>query len=151
RPDSLDLGGKSLPVEGKCSGRCPGSLAGGGLSEEPRCEVSAFPDRRPWNASEHRPTGSSGSRSSQVGGDTRDTGSTTGSDHPRRAANLACPECGGPLNEKCACWKCHYRRCYCGRPTGSAHIELCWECGEAYRKQCQAAPETRELLLRGSL
>ena len=30
-----------------------------------------------------------------------------------------CPECGRPLDEG-RCWRCHYRRCDCGRNTGSA-------------------------------
>jgi hypothetical protein len=48
------------------------------------------------------------------------------SDDPGRPR---CPECGGPLTERRACWGCCERICPCGRPTGSAFIRLCCLCG----------------------
>jgi hypothetical protein len=40
-----------------------------------------------------------------------------------------CDQCGRPLDAKRRCWRCHDRLCACGRPTGSAFIELCCICG----------------------
>jgi hypothetical protein len=42
-----------------------------------------------------------------------------------------CPECDGPLDDRRRCWKCCERLCPCGRPTGSAFIELCVYCALA--------------------
>jgi len=43
-----------------------------------------------------------------------------------------CDQCGRSLDSKLCCWgrDCCNRLCSaCGRPTGSAFIELCWPCG----------------------
>jgi hypothetical protein len=41
---------------------------------------------------------------------------------------LRCPECGKPLAAD-RCWNCaKYRRCACGRNTGSAFISICLPC-----------------------
>lgn len=39
-----------------------------------------------------------------------------------------CPECKRPL-KRGICWRCHWRRCRCGKPTGSAFIQTCILCG----------------------
>src|SRR5262249_47255594 len=40
-----------------------------------------------------------------------------------------CPDCQEPLAAKFICWTCCDRLCStCGRPTGSAFIEVCWQC-----------------------
>jgi hypothetical protein len=47
-----------------------------------------------------------------------------------------CPACGGPLDAKARCWKCCERLCsQCGRPTGSAFLQLCLSCDGAFRGQ----------------
>jgi hypothetical protein len=48
----------------------------------------------------------------------------------RRA--LDCLQCRRPLDAARACWKCCDRVCHCGRPTGSAFIELCRPCEVAW-------------------
>jgi hypothetical protein len=40
-----------------------------------------------------------------------------------------CDTCGRALDDKRRCWRCCDRVCPCGRPTGSAFIELCILCG----------------------
>jgi hypothetical protein len=53
-----------------------------------------------------------------------------------------CPTCQGPLTAKLICWRCCDRLCgACGRPTGSAFIELCWPC--AFRDGGGEAPPGR--------
>ena len=42
-----------------------------------------------------------------------------------------CHQCGRALDERRRCWRCCDRLCPCGRPTGSAFIELCNRCGLA--------------------
>lgn len=42
---------------------------------------------------------------------------------------MICDSCRQPLDGKGRCWRCCDRRCHCGRPTGSAFIELCCICG----------------------
>ena len=39
-----------------------------------------------------------------------------------------CDQCGRPLDDKRRCWRCFWRRCPCGRPTGSAFLQLCLVC-----------------------
>jgi hypothetical protein len=46
-----------------------------------------------------------------------------------------CPRCHGPLTKRRACWKCCERLCHCGRPTGSAFIELCRPCEVAWLRE----------------
>jgi hypothetical protein len=42
----------------------------------------------------------------------------------------SCEQCGRRLDDKRRCWRCCDRLCSaCGRTTGSAFIELCWQCG----------------------
>jgi hypothetical protein len=48
------------------------------------------------------------------------------------ALTAACPACGRPLDARRACWGCCDRLCPCGRPTGSAFIELCRVCEVDY-------------------
>jgi len=42
-----------------------------------------------------------------------------------------CHQCGRALDGRRRCWRCCDRLCPCGRPTGSAFIELCNRCGLA--------------------
>ena len=42
-----------------------------------------------------------------------------------------CRQCGRALDDRRRCWRCCDRLCPCGRPTGSAFIELCNPCGLA--------------------
>ncbi len=42
-----------------------------------------------------------------------------------------CHQCGRALDSRRRCWRCCDRLCPCGRPTGSAFIELCNPCGLA--------------------
>jgi hypothetical protein len=47
-------------------------------------------------------------------------------------AVVLCATCTRPLDQKSRCWHCCNRVCSgCGRPTGSAFIELCYACGLA--------------------
>lgn len=51
-----------------------------------------------------------------------------------RGAAVPCPTCHGPTDTKARCWGCCERVCsQCGRPTGTAFIELCMSCGLASR------------------
>jgi hypothetical protein len=45
-----------------------------------------------------------------------------------RGPNGNCHECGRALDHKRRCWRCCDRQCPCGRPTGSAFIEMCNVC-----------------------
>jgi superfamily I DNA/RNA helicase len=48
---------------------------------------------------------------------------------PVPAESLPCPTCRRQPDEKRRCWKCCDRACSrCGRQTGSAFIELCFQC-----------------------
>ena len=42
-----------------------------------------------------------------------------------------CHQCGRALDDRRRCWRCCDRLCPCGRPTGSAFIEVCIACGLA--------------------
>jgi hypothetical protein len=45
------------------------------------------------------------------------------------ACSPDCPRCGEPTDAKQRCWSCGYRRCACGRDTGSVLIATCVCCG----------------------
>lgn len=52
-----------------------------------------------------------------------------GGDAPGATLPPACPECHAALKADLVCWQCCDRLCQaCGRPTGSAFIEVCWFC-----------------------
>jgi len=46
-----------------------------------------------------------------------------------------CPGCRKPL-DRGRCWKCHWRRCRCGRDTGSAFISTCILCEQIGDESC---------------
>jgi hypothetical protein len=47
----------------------------------------------------------------------------------------ACPDCGGPLDERRRCWRCCQRLCCdCGRPTGTAFVARCFRCGALFKE-----------------
>jgi hypothetical protein len=51
-----------------------------------------------------------------------------------------CRQCGRAFDSRRRCWRCCDRLCSsCGRPTGSAFVELCIPCGLAFG----AADESR--------
>lgn len=41
---------------------------------------------------------------------------------------VLCPSCKAQVDVRLRCWRCNYRRCACGRDTGSCFIGMCISC-----------------------